>query len=117
MYRFQVVALALAIHIIGPSLAAPQIFQSPSLTLMYQTPQCPGIRSLWSHVYRPERFDIRQSCIMVSGVIAARAGEPDGDLHIRVTLDPQFQGLLNDRNRTGEHGDLVVEPICDHRVT
>jgi hypothetical protein len=65
-------------------------FALPSLLLAYQTPRCAGIRELWSHVYRRERFEIRNRCTVVTGVIAAKRGEPDGDRHIRVTLDPEF---------------------------
>ena len=43
--------------------------------------------------------------------------EPDGDYHIRLLLDSQFAGLINARNVSGEHGDLVLEPVCEHGVT
>ena len=53
----------------------------------------------------------------VSGTVASIVAEPDGDYHIRLKLDPQFSGLINSRNVSGEHGDLVLEPVCEHAVT
>ncbi|MEO6798036.1 MAG: hypothetical protein ABI401_07150, partial [Candidatus Dormibacter sp.] len=47
--------------------------------------------------------------------------EADGDLHIRVQLDPPFRGMLTAGNQQqcgqGVCGLLVVEPICVHAVT
>jgi hypothetical protein len=80
-----------------------------------RNPKCNGIRSLWSHVYRPERFEVRKPCIAVVGVIAGRRTEPDGDYHIQ--LDIGDSNLLNDVNRARQHGNLVVEPVCMHGVT
>jgi hypothetical protein len=45
------------------------------------------------------------------------AHEPDGDFHIRLALDPGQEDLLNEKNMTVQHGDLVIEPICEHPVT
>jgi hypothetical protein len=100
-----------------PAPTSSQLLQTPDLPLMFQTPRCPGIRALWSHVYRRERFEIRNRCAVVTGVVAAKRSEPDGDRHIRVTVDAEFESLLNDKNRTAQHGDLVVEPICVRAVT
>ncbi len=41
----------------------------------------------------------------------------DGDDHIRLKLDPQFANLTNYANDSGQDGDLVLEPICQHTVT
>src|SRR5438552_8024985 len=53
----------------------------------------------------------------VTGTVAAVRSEPDGDYHILLRLDPPFAGLINDRNIAGEHGDLVLEPVCELPVT
>lgn len=69
-----------------------------------------------SHVYHPDRLKILQPCITVTGVIEFIRHEPDGDYHVGLKLDPQFQDLVNSCNSTcldgAEHGDLVVEPVC-----
>jgi hypothetical protein len=53
----------------------------------------------------------------VTGTVAAVRREPDGDYHILLRLDPPFAGLINARNVSGEHGDLVLEPVCELPVT
>lgn len=83
--------------------------QIPSLT------QCDT--SLWDHIYHPNRLQIVQQCITVSGMIEKSISEKDGDYHIRVKLDPQYSNLINSVNNDKQHGDLVVEPICQHTVT
>ncbi len=43
--------------------------------------------------------------------------EADGDFHITVDLDPQYKFMLNAKNISGQHGYLVVEPVCANTVT
>ena len=74
-------------------------------------------KSLWDHVYHPNRLQIVQQCITVSGTIEKSISEKDGDYHIRVKLDSQYSNLTNSVNDDKQHGDLVVEPICQHKVT
>jgi hypothetical protein len=62
-------------------------------------------------VYHPSRLKVLQSCIHVTGIVAAIHIENDGDRHLQVTLDPQFQDLLRPANRF-EDNRLVVEPVC-----
>ncbi len=52
----------------------------------------------------------------VSGVVTSVLSEPDGDYHIRLKLDSQFSGLINGGNVSGQHGDLLLEPVCEHPV-
>jgi len=47
----------------------------------------------------------------VTGIIHHVEKEPDDDEHIQLQLHLQFEDLLNDRNRTGRQGCLVLEPI------
>lgn len=63
------------------------------------------------YVYHPLRLHVLQSCIRVSGVVRAIRTENDGDLHIQLQLDPQYQDLLEPANSL-EDGDLVIEPVC-----
>ena len=69
-----------------------------------------------SHVYNPDRLQVLEPCITVTGTIDFIRHEADGDRHIGLKLDPQFSGLVNACNSTcdkgAEHGDLVVEPVC-----
>jgi len=74
-------------------------------------------QSLWDHIYHPARLQVNDPCMTVTGTIFKIKAEKDGDLHIRVNLDPEFNNLLNDANLAGEGGDLVVEPICQGPVT
>jgi len=50
----------------------------------------------------------------VTGIIHHVEKEPDDDEHIQLQLHLQFEDLLNDRNRTGRQGCLVLEPICQN---
>jgi hypothetical protein len=81
--------------------------------------------TLWNHVYAgdPRRFskpqdrlNVIQDCVSVTGTIVSAAPERDGDFHIRLRLDPQFKSMVNARNRSGQHGALVVEPVCMNPV-
>ena len=74
-------------------------------------------KSLWNHVYHPERLHIIDTCKSVLGTIESKKSETDGDFHIRLKLDPQFSNLINSANVNGQRGDLVVEPICQHTIT
>jgi len=43
--------------------------------------------------------------------------EKDGDTHGWLKVDPEFENLLNDGNKTEEGGNLVFEIICKFPVT
>jgi hypothetical protein len=73
--------------------------------------------SLWSHVYHKTRLAVIQPCATVAGTVHIVRPEPDGDLHMQLTLDPQFTSLLNAINKSKQHNALVIEPMCDHRPT
>lgn len=74
-------------------------------------------QSLWNHVYHPSRLKILDNCKTVSGVIAVIRHEQDGDYHILMHLDSQFDTLLNNVNRSAQHSDLILEPVCEGAVT
>ena len=40
-----------------------------------QTAQCRGIRFLWTHVYNPQRLEVRKLCAAVTGVIVTSLRE------------------------------------------
>ena len=64
------------------------------------------------NVYNPSRLDMVDKCITVTGIIDSIRSERDGDLHIRLKLDPSYPHLINQANQDNQCGDLVVEPIC-----
>jgi hypothetical protein len=73
--------------------------------------------SLWQHVYHPQRLQVVEKCIAVTGTVHHVKKEADGDDHIQLQLDTQFASLLNDRNKTAQADCLILEPICENPVT
>src|SRR5262245_8098330 len=84
--------------------------------------------TLEQHVYHPSRLKVLAACKTVTGVIdLIRPPEPDGDDHVNIRLDPGQEGLIHRpgvqpgsledyTNTLFQHGDLVTEAICQHRV-
>ena len=74
-------------------------------------------QSLWRHIFQWKRLTVIDICKTVSGTIVDRTlqassnGEGDGDIHVRVKLDPQFTNILTPSNYAQQDGYLVVEPI------
>lgn len=93
--------------------ASPEV---PSSTPPAAVSACVQPGAANSHVYGPDRLQVLNPCVTVTGVIAFIRHEVDGDYHIGLKLDPQFASLVNACNATcdkgAEHGDLVVEPVC-----
>ena len=79
--------------------------------------------SIWNHVYHgtfgtaKDRLTVIDACITVTGTVEAALGEADGDRHIRLRVDTKYKKLLNARNMLGEKGFLVIEPVCELKVT
>lgn len=63
-------------------------------------------------VYRPGRLQVLRPCLHVTGVVRFVFVEDDGDVHLRLALDPPFEALLVAGNYTATAGELVVEPVC-----
>jgi hypothetical protein len=78
--------------------------------------ECPNLDALWSHVYHPGRLEIQKRCLKVTGEIVRVKTEADGDWHIQLKLDDGQAQLLNEGNLSIQHGNLVVEPICESAV-
>lgn len=72
---------------------------------------------MWVHVYHPRRLQVVAQCLAATGTVMHIRSEADGDLHVRVALDGGQEYLLDDENRSQQHGDLVVEVICEHNIT
>jgi hypothetical protein len=73
-------------------------------------------QGLWQYVYNPDRLQVLNPCISVTGAVEEIRKEADGDVHIRFRLDQQFAALLNEKNISRQYGDLVLEPICQGKV-
>jgi hypothetical protein len=73
--------------------------------------------SLWEHVYHAKRLIVYEQCKTVSGIIKLVRKEPDGDYHIRLKPDSEYENLLNEKNYEHQKGCLVLEPICANKVT
>jgi len=73
-------------------------------------PQCDA--TLWSHVYEPKRLRISDECRTATGVIMEEHTNADGDVDIRVAVDPPYVRLLNNGNLTNLNGWLQTEAIC-----
>jgi len=73
--------------------------------------------SLWNHVYNKTRLTVIQPCATVTGTLHIVRPEADGDVHMQLTLDPQFNNMLNAINRSKQHNSLVIERMCAHTPT
>ena len=92
--------------------------QIPLLRFTLQAGQCKWGPPL-AGVYLSGRLRLIDRCRTVSGTVDCSKLEPDGDIHVRLRLDPQYAGLLEPANglqtcaaQTGPH--LVVEIIPQH---
>jgi len=106
--------------------APPPPPPSVAAAAMVTTPSEACDETLWNHVYAgdPRRFSspkdrlhVLNPCITVTGIIMHARPEKDGDFHVTVNVDPSFKHLLNAKNVSGQHGFLVVEPVCENPVT
>ncbi|MDB5053027.1 MAG: calcium-binding protein, partial [Bacilli bacterium] len=92
----------------APSPSATTVI-SPSPTPNATNNQCR--QDPLAGVYNPQRLEIKEPCKTVTGTVDKVTHEKDGDYHINLKLDPEFADLINDKNVSGEHGNLVVEII------
>ena len=69
-------------------------------------------QSLWNHVWSPERLRVVSPCITAVGIIESLEKQTDGDFHIGLKPDPQYEFLLNSASMKGMGGNVNVEPIC-----
>ncbi|MBI3495020.1 hypothetical protein HY065_00115, partial [Candidatus Berkelbacteria bacterium] len=65
----------------------------------------------------PFRLRVLDNCKEVTGTIESIKEEKDGDLHIRLKLDPSYAKVINQANVKAQKGDLVLEPVCVGKVT
>lgn len=65
-----------------------------------------------AHVYSPDRLQLLDPCVLVTGTVAVIRSEKDGDLHVLLGLDAGQAQYINAANVSAEQGDLVLEPVC-----
>ncbi len=91
--------------------------QIPFLKFSLATGQCKWGPPL-AGVYLSGRLHLIDRCMTVSGTVDCLKVEPDGDIHVRLRLDPQFVRLLKPANELQTCADpgphLVVEIIPQH---
>src|SRR4030088_3412023 len=56
-------------------------------------------------VYLSGRLKLVDRCTTVAGTVDCLKAEPDGDIHIRLRLDPQYRLLLRPANSPPTWGD------------
>ena len=69
-------------------------------------------KSLWDHVYNPERLEIQKDCMGVTGTIAERSTDDDGDEHMLLKLDDGQDDILTKKNKKKKDDELVIEAVC-----
>ena len=117
MKRKVVLAVSVAAVLIGVSagVAGYYFIRTGSPTVDHTSCSDPDFTS--SHVYNPYRLTIIKSCITASGIVDNVFSEADGDYHVRLALDSQYNNLTNSANDQYQYGDLVVEIICALPIT
>jgi hypothetical protein len=69
-------------------------------------------QSLWDHVWTPSRLEVVSPCVTAVGTIVSLDPQTDGDIHVGLRPDPQYEFLLNSASMKGMDGNVNVEPIC-----
>jgi hypothetical protein len=104
----------------SPSATQPSAAPEPAPGSPAATPAPPppsACRDPHEHVYNPDRLRLIDPCMTITGTVEVIRNEADGDYHILLRLDPAFANLVNNANISSQHGDLVLEPVCEIRVS
>ena len=102
----------------SPSSESSAIASPPATAASPSPPPVVSVcRNPTEHVYHPYRLQLHDPCLTVTGTVFAVRTEADGDYHILLKLDQRYANLINSGNVSGEHGDLVLEPVCEVPVT
>jgi hypothetical protein len=83
--------------------------------LVYDSSACD--QGLWKYVYNPDRLQVIEKCIIVTGIIKKTRAEEDGDQHMLLKLDDGQESLLKKRNIKRKKGDLVIEAVCMNNIS
>ena len=117
-WRTLVAALALLVALGLVGLTSYYFIQIPFLKFSLSAGQCKWGPPL-AGVYVSGRLRLIDRCMTVSGTVDCLKVEPDGDVHVRLRVDPQSAGLLQPANSLQTCADhpgphLVVEIIPQH---
>lgn len=113
-------ALAVFLVLAGLAFVAYRLSDSPQPTEQLESPQTSVPQcdqGLWEHVYNPRRLQVLDPCISVTGTVDSVKEQADGDYHVLFLLDQEFEPLLNEKNLSRQRGLLVLEPICQGKIT
>lgn len=115
----QVRAIALLLAVVGCAFLAYRRSDSQKNSGISSSTQTEAHcdQSLWQYVYHSARLEVLASCVPVTGVVEEVRKESDGDIHILFRVDREFESLRNSQNIAKQHGDLVLEPICQRSPT
>ena len=113
----QVRAIAAFLFVGGCAFLAYRVSHYPQVPRDQESSQTTCDQSLWEYVYNSSRLQVLDPCTSVTGTVDEVRYEADGDFHILFRLDQQFESLLNEKNISRQFGDLILEPICQGRVT
>lgn len=109
------VGLGLVVAVALLAVTSYYFVQLPFVKFTLQAGECKWGPPL-AGVYLSGRLRLVDRCRTVTGTVDCLKVEPDGDIHLRLRLDPQFAGLLKPANaiqvcadQPGPH--LVVEII------
>jgi len=109
------VGLGLVVAVALLAVTSYYFVQLPFVKFTLQAGECKWGPPL-AGVYLSGRLRLVDRCRTVTGTVDCLKVEPDGDIHLRLRLDPQFAGLLKPANaiqvcadQAGPH--LVVEII------
>ncbi|HYS29095.1 MAG TPA: hypothetical protein VEQ12_06300 [Candidatus Limnocylindria bacterium] len=109
------VGLGLVVAVALLAVTSYYFVQLPFVKFTLQAGECKWGPPL-AGVYLSGRLRLVDRCRTVTGTVDCLKVEPDGDIHLRLRLDPQFAGLLEPANaiqvcadQPGPH--LVVEII------
>lgn len=83
---------------------------SPTAPVQQSASACDA--SLWDHVYDPGRLQVIDACRIVTGTLMTHHSNEDGDIDMQVALDPPFEQMINESNRSKLQGWLQVEAVC-----
>src|SRR6266566_811563 len=72
--------------------------------------------SLWNKIYKSGRLVVKEECKTVKGIIVSKKNEPDGDIHIKLKLDPGQNIILTKTNYSELDSCIIIEPICVNKV-